>query len=384
MTRNFSILISNLLLLFACTTVERRSQAFDVGADTSRSVTSRPFGRIKDGTLVSLYTLRNAQGSEMTVMNYGGIITALKVADRNGLMEDVTLGFDSLSQYENQNPLFGAITGRYANRIAKGRFTLDGVEYVLALNGGENHIHGGPRGFDKVVWKVEPLSTKENPSVRLTYLSKDGDQGYPGNLNVEVIYELTEDNEVKITYSATTDKKTIINLTQHSYFNLTGNVKRNILDHVLTIDAESYLPAVNGIPTGERRRVESTPFDFRTPLAIGARITEEQLTATGGYDHCWVFDEPLDSLTLVANVYEPVSGRRMEVLTTEPGVQLYCGNWLNGKRIGKGGNAYKKYDGLCLETQHFPDSPNQPSFPSVSLDPDRTFRSVTVFRFSAE
>lgn len=318
----------------------------------------------------------------MQVINYGGIITSLQVPDKKGVVEDVVLGYDSLAGYLRATPYFGAIVGRYGNRIGKGKFALDGKTYTLAQNNEGQHLHGGIKGFDKVYWTIEETSTPEGPSLLLHYTSKDMEEGYPGTLTVEVRYTLTDDNALKIDYHATTDKKTVVNLTQHTYFNLTGNGKRDILDHVLSLAADKYVPVAKTlIPTGKLATVDGTPFDFRTPTAIGARIngTHEQLVYGRGYDHCWVLN---DSTKAAATLYEPVSGRVVEVFTTEPGIQFYSGNFLDGSITGKGNVTYTKRFGLCLETEHFPDSPNQPSFPSVVLNPGETYKTQTVYRFS--
>lgn len=350
------------------------------------SLTVERFGTLPDGKVVSLYTLTNKNGVEMKVMNYGGIITSLKVPDKNGVPDDVVLGYDSLRQYVKNNPFFGALIGRYGNRIAKGSFTLDGKTYTLPINNGENHLHGGPQGFDKVFWNIEV--PEDSASLKLTYLSKDGEQGYPGNLSVEVLYQLTDNNELKISYRATTDAKTIVNLTQHTYFNLAGSKSTSILDHNLVVLADAYLPVDKTlIPTGEIRSVAGTPFDFLTEQTIGARINQqdEQLTFGGGYDHCWVLNRnERASLQKVATLSEPTSGRVVEVYTTEPGIQFYSGNFLDGTLPGKYGNTYPYRSGLCLETQHYPDSPNKPAFPSVVLEPGKTYETTTVYAFSAK
>jgi len=354
-------------------------------ADSLRSVTSKPFGQLMDATKITLYTLKNNNGMEMSIMNYGGVIVSMLAPDRNGIVEDITLGYDSLTDYEDNRHFFGALIGRYGNRIAKGRFTLDGKEYSLATNNGVNHLHGGIAGFDRVVWNIDVLSSGENPSLLLTYLSKDGEEGYPGNLKVEVTYTLTEDNEVRIEYKATTDKKTIVNLTQHTYFNLTGNVKGNILGHELMMASDRFLPVDSTlIPTGELKSVLGTPFDFNASTAIGTRIAnvDEQLKFGQGYDHCWILTDASNSLKKVSSLYEPVSGRQIDIYTTEPALQFYSGNFLNDKVIGKGGTVFNQRSALCLETQHYPDSPNRPSFPSVQLDPQATYNSVTVYKFS--
>lgn len=351
-------------------------------ATTSRSV----YGKLADGREVSLYTLTNTAGTTMTVTNYGGIIVSLKTEDKNGKFEDVVLGFDSLGQYEKSNPYFGCIVGRYGNRIAKGKFKLDNQTYNLAVNNAENHLHGGLKGFDKVLWTGDNYTTPDGAVLKLTYTSKDLEEGYPGNLQTEVVYTLTNDNELRIDYKATTDKKTIVNLTNHTYFNLSGNTKTDILGHTVSLAASKFLPVDKGlIPTGELKEVKGTPFDFTTPHVIGARINEndEQLKFAGGYDHCWAFDK-LDNLSSVGTVYDSTSGRFMELFTTEPGVQFYTGNFLDGSLTGKFGTVYAKRYGLCLETQHFPDSPNKPSFPSTVLNPGEVYQSQTVYKFSVK
>lgn len=348
-------------------------------------VTAAPFGTLPDGKAVQLFTLKNSKGTEVKISSYGGIIVSIMVPDKTGKMEDVVLGYDSLSGYLSRaNPYFGTIVGRFANRIAGGRFTLEGQQYQLDPNFRPNHMHGGNKGFDKVVWQAKEFKGDEGVGVRLQYTSPDGEEGYPGNLSTEVVYTLTEDNALKIDYQATTDKPTILNLTNHSYFNLTGNAKRDVLDHVLMIDADSMVPVnQNLIPTGQLKAVAGTPFDFNQPTAVGTRIAEndEQLKFGNGYDHSWAFANK-DGLQLVASVYEPQSGRFMEVFTTEPGMQIYTANYLNG--TGKGEANYKPRYAICLETQHFPDSPNQPNFPSVVLKPGESFQSTTSYRFSVK
>ncbi|MBE7174652.1 MAG: galactose mutarotase [Williamsia sp.] len=344
------------------------------------------FGMFPDGREADLFTLHNSAGMSAKITNYGGYIVSLTAPDKNGKLEDVTLGMTSFGDYLKGTPSLGPIIGRYGNRIANARFTLDGKEYTLAPNNNGNHIHGGPTGFDKRLWKATPIDGKE-PALILTYLSKDGEEGYPGNLAVEVRYTLQKDNALRIDYKATTDKATVINLTNHAYFNLSG-LKRDVLNNELMIKADQYLPTTNNqIPTGERQPVAGTPFDFTKPTTVGARIndtTNTQIQYGHGYDHCWIFTDKSKSLKLGATVYEPVSGRFMEMYTTEPAVQLYTANHLNGKLTGIGGVAYTRRFGLCLETQHFPDSPNQPSFPSTVLRPGDTFKSTTVYKFSAK
>jgi aldose 1-epimerase len=350
------------------------------------NVTREVFGKMTDGTPVDLYTLTNANGVVVKISNYGGIVVSLMVPDRNGTFEDVVLGFDTLQDYVERSPYFGSIVGRYANRIAQGRFTLDGVAYTLAQNDGQNHLHGGIQGFDKVVWNARPVERDDAVALELTYLSKDGEEGYPGNLSVKVVYSLTNDDALEIEYSATTDKPTVVNLTNHSYFNLAGPVSQDILGHEVMILADRFTP-VDGtlIPTGELRSVEGTPLDFRRPVTIGARIEQDddQLRFGNGYDLNWVLDNPEGSLTLAARVHEPTTGRVMEVHTTEPGIQFYSGNFLDGTITGKGGVIYQRRFGLCLEAQHFPDSPNKPGFPPVVLRPGEEYTQTTVYKFSA-
>lgn len=342
------------------------------------------FGSTADGRPVDKYTIRNAQGAEMTVLTYGGIIQSLKVPDRTGAIDDVVMGFDSVAEYEKSSPYFGALIGRVGNRIANGAFTLDGKTFTLAKNNGPNHLHGGVKGWDKAVWQAEPFQDKRGPGLLLTHTSPDGDEGYPGKVTAHVRYTLTSNNELIVEYHATTDAPTIINLTQHSYFNLAGSKAADILGHELTIHADRYTPVNDGlIPTGELAAVQGTPFDFRTPTTIGARITtsDTQLTYGKGYDHNYVLNRTGDGLQLAASVYEPITGRTLEIRTTEPGIQFYSGNFLDGSFTGKGGRAYPHRAGFCLETQHYPDSPNQPTFPPVVLRPGQDYKSETVFTF---
>ncbi|HQU73581.1 MAG TPA: aldose epimerase family protein [Calditrichia bacterium] len=343
------------------------------------------YGQMPDGRAVSLYTLTNKSGVEMTVTDYGGIIVSLKVPDRNGNMGDVVLGYDKLDSYLEDTPYLGAIIGRYGNRIGMGKFSLDGTEYTLATNNGANHLHGGEKGFDKVLWKGEPFKNDNGVGIVFTYTSKDGEEGYPGNLAVKVTYTLGNDNSLRFDYEATTDKTTVCNLTQHSYFNLAGHDSGTILNQELMIKSDYYTPVDDGlIPTGELRPVAGTPFDFNQPTQIGARITDEnqQLTYGLGYDHNWVLKREKDGdLELAATLFDSGSGRLMEVWTEEPGLQFYSGNFLDGSHIGKGGKAYQHRTGLCLETQHYPDSPNQPDFPSVTLQPGETYQTTTVYKF---
>lgn len=352
------------------------------------ALTKREFGRDANGRPLHLFTLANRNGVKVSITNYGGAIVAILAPDRQGRTADVVLGFDTAEGYLGQHPYFGVIVGRYANRIARARFKLDGVEYRLAANEGQNHLHGGQRGFDKVYWEAREVAGSEGPALELSYLSKDGEEGYPGNLSVRVVYSLSDAGELRVDYYATTDKATVLNLTNHSYFNLAGEGSGDILDHVLTLYASRFTPITKDlIPTGEFRSVEGTPFDFRKPTPIGARIdaNDEQIRFGGGYDHNFVLDSGGGQMPmLAARVVEPNSGRVLEILTTEPGIQFYTGNFLDGSVKGKGGKTYPKRSGFCLETQHFPDSPNQPSFPSTVLRPGQEFRSTTIYRFAVE
>lgn len=350
------------------------------------SISQASFGSTADGTSVQLYTLTNGD-TEVDITNYGGVITSWRVPDANGQMGDVVLGYDSMPGYNTAPSYFGAIVGRYGNRIANGEFTLEGETYELAKNNGPNHLHGGERGFDKVVWQADTANSAEGPQLILQYTSPDGEEGYPGTLETTVTYTLQSDNTLRIDYEATTDKPTVVNLTNHSYFNLTGDPSQSILDHELMIEAEQFVPVTEDlIPTGELQDVEGTPFDFTEAAVIGSRIDEDnaQLANGLGYDHCWVLDGAAGELTLAATVLEPRSGRFLEVFTTEPGVQFYSGNFLNGSVTGKEGITYQKRSALCLETEHFPDSPNQPDFPSVELRPGDTYQTTTAYRFSVK
>ena len=344
--------------------------------------TSASFGKTTDGTEVQFFTLTNANGVKASITNFGGILTSLMVPDKDGKLGDVILGFDNVGGYQSpeflkSGPYFGALIGRYGNRIKDGKFTLDGKAYTLAKNNGANTLHGGKVGFDKVVWQAESGTSAEGQSLKLTYLSKDGEEGYPGNLNVTVVYTLTADNALKIDYTATTDKVTVVNLTNHAYFNLNHGAGKDILGHEVTLPADRYNVVDAGlIPTGELRPVKGTPFDFTTPHAIGERIAQ----VPGGYDHNWILNTPTGQHA-AATVYEPATGRTMEVTTDQPGIQFYTGNFLDGTLTGKGGTVYGKNAGFCLETQHFPDSPNQPKFPSTVLKPGETFHSVSTYKF---
>jgi aldose 1-epimerase len=348
-------------------------------------IKKQTFGQAASGEPVELYTLTNSNGMEARIMTYGGTVVSLRVPDRHGKFADVVLGYETLEAYLKNSPYFGAIIGRYGNRIGKGRFSLGGKQFTLPKNDGENTLHGGLKGFDKVVWKAKEVKGKDGIGLSLSYVSKDGEEGFPGNLTVTIVYTLTNDNELKIEYTATTDKTTVVNLTHHSYFNLAG--EGGILNHELTIKADSFTPVDAGlIPTGELRSVKGTPMDFTQSAVIGARIDrqDEQLTLGRGYDHNWVLNNRTGRLALAARVYEPGSGRVMEVYTTEPGIQFYSGNFLDGSITGKGGQVYKQRYGLTLEAQHFPDSPNKPGFPSTVLRPGRRYNTTTIYKFSVK
>ena len=361
-----------------------------IASATPASITLQSFGRTTDGTPVELYTLKNANGLQADITNYGGIVVRLLTPDRLGNLGDIVLGYNSVDDYIAETPYFGALIGRYGNRIAGGTFTLNGKTYTLATNNDPGdipcHLHGGIRGFDKVVWSAEPSIVDGEATLTLHYLSVDGEEGYPGNLKVKVTYTLTNDNALRIDYDATTDKATPVNLTNHSYFNLKGEGDGDILGHVLMFTADRYTPVNIGlIPTGQLAPVAGTAFDFTTPHAIGERVDweNEQLTFGGGYDHNWVLNNQDGSMALAATAYEPVSGRTLEVHTTEPGLQFYCGNFLDGTLTGKSGRPYNFRNGFCLETQHYPDSPNQPFFPTTVLQPGDTYQTTTIYRFGA-
>jgi len=342
------------------------------------------FGKIPDGQEVHIYTLSNRKGMKAKILNYGGMITQLWAPDRNGKYQDIVLGYDNMDGVLADRYYFGVVVGRYANRIAGGAFNLDGKQYKLARNDGDNHLHGGIKGFDKVVYKAEIVQREASPSLKLTYLSRDGEEGYPGNLSVSVYYTLAETNELSIEYAGTTDKQTVINLTNHMYFNLTADFEKDILKHELQINADKFTPIDAAlIPTGELLSVKRTPLDFTKLTPIGSRIDEdyEQLKYARGYDHNFVLNKA-DTLSPAAKVYEPTSGRFLEVLTTKPGIQFYSGNFLDGKGKSKGSKIVKYRSGLCLEPQHFPDSPNKPDFPSTVLHPGRIYNSKTVYKFS--
>ncbi len=349
------------------------------------TITKADFGATPEGQPVELYTLRNSKGMEAQIMTYGGIVTSLKTPDRNGKFTDVVLGYDNLAGYLKSTPYFGALIGRYGNRIANGRFSLDGKTYTLATNNGVNALHGGLKGFDKVVWLARPLPTAHGPSLILTYVSPGDEEGYPGTLSVTAIYSVTEAGELRLDYSATTSEKTVVNLTHHSYFNLRGS--GDVLDHIVVINADKFTPVDSGlIPTGEMRPVVGTPFDFTTPHRVGERINanNEQIKLGNGYDHNWVANKVGSELSFIAAASEPTSGRMMEVWSTEPGTQFYTGNFLDGTITGKGGWTYQFRNGLCFEPQHFPDSPNHPAFPTTVLNPNETYHNTIIYKFSAK
>ena len=382
MTRTLKILLA---VMIAVAALAMAAQA--QGSKQKMKTGKESFGKLPDGTPVDLYTLTNAHGIEMKVITYGGIVTSLKTPDRNGQLGDIVLGFDNLQGYLDKSPFFGALIGRYGNRIGNAQFTLNGKSYQLPKNDGDNTLHGGIKGFDKVVWKARPLQVKDGAALELTYVSKDGEEGFPGTLSVRVVYTLNNRNEWRIDYTATTDKPTVVNLTQHSYFNLAAGAAPNDLAHEMYLNADRFTPVAKGlIPTGELQAVKGTPMDFTKPMAIGAHIDDnyDQLQLAGGYDHNWVLNKTGSAMTLAARVVEPTSGRVLEVTTTEPGIQFYAGNFLDGTITGKGGKVYVKRYGFCLETQHFPDSPNKPKFPTTTLKPGQTYKTTTVYKFSAK
>jgi aldose 1-epimerase len=349
------------------------------------AIPSEPFGTTPDGQAVELYTLRNNNGVEARIMTYGGIIVSLKVPDKNGQLGDVVLGYDSLDSYVKNSPYFGALIGRYGNRIAKGHFTLDGIAYTLATNNYPNALHGGLKGFDKRVWSATTREGLDGGELILSYLSKDDEEGYPGNLKVTATYTLMRDNALRLQYRAETDKDTVLNLTQHSYFNLAG--KGDILKHQVMIPADRFTPVdATLIPTGELRPVEKTPFDFRAPTAIGARIgqDDEQLKFGGGYDQNWVITKEFGKLSLMGRVTEQESGRVLEVFSTEPGLQFYSGNFLDGTITGKGGWVYERRAAFCMEPQHYPNSPNEPAFPTTELKPGQVYHNTIIYRFAVQ
>lgn len=349
--------------------------------------TCADYGKIGEEK-IQLFTLKNNNNTSVKLTNYGGIITAIECVDKNGKLDDIVLGYDSLEQYVGKTPYFGAIIGRYANRIAGGKFSIDDNEYQLATNNGTNALHGGLKGFDKQIWQAESFENEEKVGVKLSRTSPDGEEGFPGSLNIEVTYTLYNNDELHIDFNALTDKPTVINLCNHSYFNLKGADSGSITDHILQINAEQFTPLDKAsVPTGELRSVENTPFDFRQAKPIGKNINaseNKQIKIGNGYDHNFVLNKKVNELTLAATVYEPTTGRVLEVLTTEPGVQLYTANYLDGEFKGKKGHVYQSRDAFCLETQHFPNSPNQADFPSTILHPKEQFTSKTIFRFSVK
>ena len=360
--------------------------AINIYAQKKPMITKQLFGKTADGTPVDIFTLTNAKGMEAKIMTYGGIVVSLKTPDREGRLDDVVLGFDTLDPYLKGHPFFGALVGRYGNRIAKGRFKIDGKEYSLLVNNGENHLHGGKLGFDKKVWKAKSGKSTEGQTLELKYTSPDMEEGYPGKLDVTVTYTLTNDNGLKIDYRATTDKNTHVNLTNHSYFNLAGAGSGDVLGHEMMINAYQATKVDKGlIPTGEIVNIKGTALDFTSPMAIGARIEakEEQLQLGVGYDHNYVINGGGKGLTLAARVSEPTTGRIMEVMTTEPGVQFYSANHVNNV-AGKGGKTYQKRGAFCLETQHYPDTPNKKEFPTTLLRPGQTYSTTTIYKFSAK
>ncbi|KAB2641642.1 MAG: galactose mutarotase [Verrucomicrobia bacterium] len=366
--------------------------AFSACALAAEAPTAEAFGKTAEGTPIEVFTLTNSHGIKLRAMTYGAIVLSLETPDRDGKLADIVLGYNTVDEYIKDTPYFGAIVGRYGNRIAEGKFSLNDKTYTLATNnengGIKTSLHGGLKGFDKVVWKGAGLLNKDgSQAVTFTYLSKDGEEGYPGNLSLSVTYSLNNKNEWKIQYRATTDKATPVNVTQHSYFNLKGEGNGDILGHELMLAAAKFTPVTAGlIPTSKLAPVAGTPFDFTKPTAIGAHITaaDEQMKFGGGYDHNWVLDNQGGELALAAKVYEPTSGRTMEVLTTEPGIQFYCGNFLDGKNTGKAGKKYEFRNGFCLETQHYPDSPNQATFPNTILKPGKALKSTTIYRFGSK
>ena len=389
-TTILSISLGSLLLFSACKQNSEPKKSDAVAAVTTEApkpgITKSSFGTLPDGQAVEMYTLRNKPGMEVSIMTFGAAIVKWTAPDTKNKYEDITLGCDSLGGYLEGVPYFGAVVGRYGNRIAKGKFTLDGKTYTLATNNSPNHLHGGVKGFDKVLWTATPTDGEE-PSLKMTYLSKDGEEGYPGNLQVEVLYTLLKDNSLKIEYKAVTDKPTVVNLTNHAYFNLTGDFSKTILDHEIVIESDEYLPVdATLIPAEGPKPVKGTPFDLTKITKIGAHVNDTanvQIKYGKGYDHAWIIKNvPDQPIRLAATISDPVSRRVMEVFTDEPAIQFYSGNFLDGKIVGKGGVMLKHRSGLCLETEHYPDSPNQPKFPTTVLKPGETYKSTTFYRFS--
>ncbi|MCW3119525.1 MAG: aldose 1-epimerase [Chitinophagaceae bacterium] len=375
----FLVVVTALLIITACNSGEENKTVTSESMSLKVGVVKIDFGTV-DGKPVYQYILTNAKGDQVKITNYGATVTSWSSLDKNGKKTSIVLGFDSLSGYLGGSPYFGAVVGRYGNRIAKGKFKIGDSTYTLAVNNGANHLHGGIKGFDKQVWDVAETADSL-PVLSLNYLSKDGEEGYPGNLKVNVTYTLTDEDELTIEYTAETDKPTVLNLTNHSYFNLTGDHSNNILDHKMMIKADYYTPVDTGlIPTGELRAVKGTPFDFNTPKKIGERIGK----VPGGYDHNFVLKRTDSSLQLIASVTDTVSGRKLEVFTTQPGVQFYTGNFLNGSIKGSDEIPFNKNAGFCMETQHFPDSPNKPKFPTTLLKPGEKYHTITKYRLSVE
>lgn len=361
--------------------------AQEVTATDSVSIAKSEYGKTDKGVQIDQYTLKNQKGMEVSIITYGGIITSLKVPNKAGKSEEVVIGFNSLEQYQKDNPYFGALIGRFGNRIAKGKFTLDGKEYKLAINNEPNALHGGPEGFHRVVWTAEEAKGGDVATLKLKYVAKDMEEGYPGNLTVYVTYTLNKDNALDVLYEATTDKKTVVNLTQHSYFNLSSDFSKPILDHEIMIDADKLVPVdATLIPTGKLTDVTNTPFDFRKPKLVGKEINvnEDQLKKGLGYDHCWVLNNQGKGDRLVASAYYPANGRLLEVYSDQPGIQFYSGNFLDGTLPMRNGGTYAHRTGFCLETQHYPDSPNQKDFPSTVLNPGETYKTKTTFKFSVK
>lgn len=384
-----AVILAGALVFSGCAGLSESSHTRE--GKVKMSITQSDFGVLPDGQKAALYTLTNANGAVAKITDFGGIVTELWMPDKNGKLGDIVLGFDSVEgylsdAYKASGPYFGALIGRYGNRIGQGKFTLDGTTYTLATNNGPNHLHGGLKGFDKVLWKAEPVKGGDGVGVKLRYRSNDMEEGYPGNLDVTVVYTLTNNNELRVDYTATTDKPTVCNLTNHSYFNLAGQGSGDILKHELMLNADHYTPVDEGlIPTGEILQVENTPMDFRRPTAIGARIDNhfDQLVYGQGYDHNWALNKNHNGeMTLAARVREQTSGRVMEIWTTEPGIQFYAGNFLDGTLTGKEGKVYRHRYGFCLETQHFPDSPNKPQFPTTVLRPGETYSTTTIHKFT--
>ena len=381
-------LLGTAIVLVQCKS-DKKADTEKVATEGKNLVTieKSEYGATAKGEKVESYKLKNQNGMEVDIITFGGRITDLKVPNKEGVSENVVIGFSSLAQYEKENPFFGALIGRYGNRIAKGKFSLDGKEYQLAINNAPNALHGGPQGFFNVVWKADEVKSGETASLKLSYVSKDMEEGYPGTLKVFVTYTLTNDNQLEVLYEATTDKKTVVNLTQHSYFNLSGDFTKTILDHELTLNADKLVPVdADLIPTGKLEDVAGTPFDFRTPKLIGKDINakNDQLEKGKGYDHCWVLNNPEKGKTIIAKVYHAASGRIMEMTTDEPGIQFYSGNFLDGTLPMPNGGTFAHRTGLCLETEHYPDSPNQKNFPTTVLNPGENYKTKTTFKFSVK